>query len=567
MENKKKTDKPRDTEDEERPERGRETLLRTGITEDRRQELDESTAGPSREEQSGIKKQRTYIEKFQVTEEEDAPLKTMSLLEDSSMNEKPMVTPGEYISLSDESETEEEVKGKTRIRRNLRSASKTDKAISKKVRKRLYGDSEDKEPESVGIDTPLLLKLNEMTANDVAAKAYSYVRTIEDIRMKSGRLQGALSGKIKRALESINDTITCLTRKATEKGDIEYVRKQNIELTRENMKLAGNMQIIKQENDVYKRKERENGQRINRMDKDTQTEIIEEVQAIGEIEGRKRRRIESQEPEIARYAFYSSDAEPRTSEGEQMYTETEDDTCSDLIKEYKRTARISYRRTETALFSAKNIMKEIDETTDDNKPKEIEKDNTEETTIQHVLREIKTVIEKHLNKAEQNVKSKKGKPIIKKVESVQMKIPFMENRPRRDVTWADVIAKRKSPEKQHRRNDKNERKESEKYSTDEQELQRKEDRIGRKTRQYKTVKPEEIIEKKKKKTAAISITTRGEITNREVMIKAKREIVLKDYGIENCQIRSGFTGGLVIEIPGEDAESKADRSAKVERYL
>lgn len=61
-------------------------------------------------------------------------------------------------------------------------------------------------------------------------------------------------------------------------------------------------------------------------------------------------------------------------------------------------------------------MKEIDETTDDNKPNEIEKDNTEKTTIQHVLREIKTVVEKHLNKAEQNVKSKKGKSIIKKVE-------------------------------------------------------------------------------------------------------------------------------------------------------
>lgn len=137
----------------------------------------------------------------------------------------------------------------------------------------------------------------------------------------------------------------------------------------------------------------------------------------------------------------------------------------------------------------------------------------------------------------------------------------MENRPKRDVTWADVVAKRKSPEKQHRRNNKYERKESENYSTDEQELQRREDRIKRKTRQYKTAKPEEIIGKKKKKTAAISITTRGEITNREIMIKAKREIVLKDYGNENCQIRSGFTGGLVIEIPGEDAESKADRLA------
>lgn len=122
-----------------------------------------------------------------------------------------------------------------------------------------------------------------MTANDVAAKAYSYVKIIEDIRMKSGRLQGSLSGKIKRALESLHDSITCLTRKAIEKGDIEYVRTQNVELTRRNMKLSGEIHIIKQENDIYKEREMENRKMTSRMDKNTQTEKIEEIQTIGEI--------------------------------------------------------------------------------------------------------------------------------------------------------------------------------------------------------------------------------------------------------------------------------------------
>lgn len=250
-----------------------------------------------------------------------------------------------------------------------------------------------------------------------------------------------------------------------------------------------------------------------------------------------------------------------TSEGELRYTETDDDTCSGLIREYRRTARISHKRTESAIVSAKNTMQEIDERTDDNKQIEMGKDKAEDTTMQHVLREVKSVIEKHLNNAEQSTKNKKGKLIIKKIENVQMRIPFLESRQKRDVTWANVVAKRKSPEKQLRKNDKYERNESDNYSTDDQVTYRRENRMRGKQKQHKIAKPEDIIERKKKKTAAIVIITKGEMTNKEIMTKAKREITLKEYGIENCQVRSGFTGGLVIEIPGEDAETKADNLA------
>lgn len=556
MESGKRKDRSRDGESREKSEGGGGAMQIAETTEEEMRELDEPIAGPSRI-QSGGKKKNTHSEKTQPLEERDTSLKTASLLEESMIEEQ-MVTPGEYVSLSSESETSK-LEYKIKSKRNVRNVSRTNISTSKKARKRLYGDSEDEELEGIGVDTSLLLKLNEMTANDVAAKAYSYVRTIEDIRIKSGRLQGALSGRIKKALEAINDTITCLTRKATEKGDIEYVRKQNIELTRENTKLVGKNQSMQQENEIYKKRETQNGRIINGKDKETQPERIDEMQTIGDIGGRKRRRMDGQEAEGVRWALYSSEVEPMTSEGEQRYTETEDDTCSDLIREYRRTARISHKRTETALHSVKNTMREIDGTAEGNKTKE---ECTEGTGIQTVLREIKTIIEKHINKEEENIKSKKKeKPIIKRVENVQMKIPFLENRPKRDVTWADVVARRKLPEKHARRGGKHGGEDSEAYTTDEQELQEGEERMRRRERQPKLIKPEEIIERKKKKTAAISITTRGEITNKEIMMRARREIVLKDYDIEDCQIRNGFTGGLVIEIPGEDAENKADRLA------
>lgn len=44
----------------------------------------------------------------------------------------------------------------------------------------------------------------------------------------------------------------------------------------------------------------------------------------------------------------------------------------------------------------------------------------------------------------------------------------------------------------------------------------------------------------------------------ELITKAKREISLDEIGINDCKIRRRFTGGVVIEIPGEESNGKAD---------
>lgn len=168
------------------------------------------------------------------------------------------------------------------------------------------------------------------------------------------------------------------------------------------MKLSGDMQLLEHENETYKIKERE-VIRKPKIDKQTQTENKIETQTIDEIGGRKRRRIEVMEPEPVKNIFCTSDMEPWTSEGESRYTETEDDTCSDLIRKYRRTAKISHRKTETAIVSAKNTLKEIEETTDDGKQMEIRNTKITDTTMQDVLIELKSVIDKHLNKTEQKI--------------------------------------------------------------------------------------------------------------------------------------------------------------------
>lgn len=203
-------------------------------------------------------------------------------------------------------------------------------------------------------------------------------------------------------------------------------------------------------------------------------------------------------------------------------------------------------------MSAKKTLEETDE---NNEIHNLNEDgNKEGTNITEVLKKLKMVIDKHLNNAEREIKAttlktNKSKPSIKKIEKVQMRIPFLE-RKRTDVTWADVVSRRKTTEK--RTSIHSEGLGSD--TTDDPAKYKKK----RTTIKQKARKPEEIIEKKIRKTAAIAITTRRQITNKEIMLRAKKEIVLKEIGIDNCVIRSGFTGGLVIEIPGEEAEKKAD---------
>lgn len=60
------------------------------------------------------------------------------------------------------------------------------------------------------------------------------------------------------------------------------------------------------------------------------------------------------------------------------------------------------------------------------------------------------------------------------------------------------------------------------------------------------------------RSAAITLQRDGEDNYNEIILKAKREISLTEIGINDCKIRRGYTGGLVIEIPGEGASMKAD---------
>lgn len=66
--------------------------------------------------------------------------------------------------------------------------------------------------------------LKSMTASDIGAQALDYLGNIELIHTKSGRLQGGLSGELKKRTQCLEEIIRTLQYKADVKGDPEYLR-------------------------------------------------------------------------------------------------------------------------------------------------------------------------------------------------------------------------------------------------------------------------------------------------------------------------------------------------------
>ncbi|EFN69589.1 hypothetical protein EAG_15422 [Camponotus floridanus] len=66
--------------------------------------------------------------------------------------------------------------------------------------------------------------LKAMTASDICAQALEYTSHIEEIRTKCGRLQGGLSGELKKRILGIEEYISALQVKAETSGDPELLK-------------------------------------------------------------------------------------------------------------------------------------------------------------------------------------------------------------------------------------------------------------------------------------------------------------------------------------------------------
>lgn len=72
-----------------------------------------------------------------------------------------------------------------------------------------------------------------MTASDISAQALEYLAVIEVIRSKCGRMQGGLSGELRRRIHGLEDFVRVLQTRAEAVGDPQALQLKIDELLRE----------------------------------------------------------------------------------------------------------------------------------------------------------------------------------------------------------------------------------------------------------------------------------------------------------------------------------------------
>lgn len=213
----------------------------------------------------------------------------MSFSEDADRERRPVKrkknkSPREE-SLSSDSDTQIRVKVKVRNRRQIPDdddASKDANKVEPDVDKVLFNTEDDiakkkkvgrpkrktKAVDFMEAEKEILKKtgkapdfidielLRAMTASDISAQALEYTSHIENIRTKSGRLQGGLSGELKKRILCIEEFIRALQAKAETAGNpalLKYkinqllgeIRKNKIEEEKRKRELEDLLEVIK----------------------------------------------------------------------------------------------------------------------------------------------------------------------------------------------------------------------------------------------------------------------------------------------------------------------------------
>lgn len=94
--------------------------------------------------------------------------------------------------------------------------------------------------------------------------------------------------------------------------------------------------------------------------------------------------------------------------------------------------------------------------------------------------------------------------------------------------------------------------------------QRKRERKSAKTLQPQDRQPSQSRQprqprRRPPKTAAVAIQRKGDKYNYvDILKEAKSKVNLQQLGIEDTRIRRAITGGIIIEIPGDQGSQKAD---------
>lgn len=173
--------------------------------------------------------------------------------------------------------------GKIEIGKKVGRPKKNIKAIDLLVAEQSIFSQMENAPDSMDMEL-----LNIMTVSDISAQALDYIKDIELIRTKCGRMQGGLSGELKKRVNCLGDLVRSLQEKAETKEDPQFLRCKITELLNE----------IKRNKKEEERKEREMSE-LKNIIKDLKQEnkaMREEIRKIRDSLERKDSKKEKYSP-------------------------------------------------------------------------------------------------------------------------------------------------------------------------------------------------------------------------------------------------------------------------------
>lgn len=387
--------------------------------------------------------------------------------------------------------------------------------------------------------------------------AYESLKKAEEVNIKSKNLKGGLKGQLRDAVADLREIFRAMILKINAKGDIEFLRADIAREVAKNIELNIEMEKIKGDNEVLNIRinDRDNSIKSMTCKGCTRGLNYHTEENTRESDGRKRRRVQEISPTANSTIKDNVDMEI------ERINKMEDGFAAELER-CKEEARFCHSETKKVARDVKRLLAESE--TEGSTFDGIEERRNKKKVKTETMTEIYKLIGNYLNK---DKKSKENKPRI--IENIKAPFVFGLQRYRpgdplpstsragndEQTPWSDTADNLKENRYVNNVNNVNTVQDNARPVQPDRVILQNHEIRERDIQRLKHTRQRNL------KTAAITITCEEDVSYNEIITRAKREITLTEYGIEDCKTRRGYTGGLVMEISGEEAADKADKLA------
>ncbi|XP_025271030.1 golgin subfamily A member 6-like protein 22 [Camponotus floridanus] len=428
------------------------------------------------------------------------------------------------------------------------------------------------------IDENLLLS---MTASDISAQALEYLEHLEVIRVKSGRLQGGLSGELKKRKTCLEEMVRALQFKAESKNDPEFLKHKLGELMneikkhkKEEEKRNREVSELRETINELRKENREMREELRRVREEVRRNSEERVVSRSEREGEgpPPRRVEESGTKWKMHSSRNSSVESRSrdesrSRSPSVVMRPPLRGKSVPIPEYLKQKKDKLDNLDRQIATLTKVRALMSRTEEDRGETVSDRAKEEESMPPPALPPPPLP---------------QRKPRIRVVENIQLvppntsdgQIGEQDNLAKQQSTagtenqeWIKVLRKEKRKEKRKRKGEALNQPVSgpplPPSRKEEQEMRGKGRTSGMQEKAPKAPK------RRIPRTAAVSIKGRSEnFSYAEALRKARSSISLSELEIGTPNIRKGINGATIIEISGPENSEKADKLvAKLQEVL